>query len=111
MDEPGSEIVEWTSASVLGHSLAGICMSRLILFVDDDRLAAQTLCAALRDHEFTVDYVASVPEALSCVQRHAYDLAIVDLMMPSGGLGFVETRGGFETGIALADAFVKRPRH
>ena len=77
-------------------------MSKLILFVDDDRLAAQTLCAALRDHEFTVDYVSSVQEALSCVRRTVYDLAIVDLMMPSGGLGFVETRGGFETGIALA---------
>jgi predicted nucleotide-binding protein len=77
-------------------------MSQLILFIDDDQLAAEALCAALRDHGFTVDYVSSVPEALSCVRRTVYDLAIVDLMMPSGGLGFLETRGGFETGIALA---------
>jgi CheY-like chemotaxis protein len=77
-------------------------MSKRILFVDDDPFASKALCAPLRDHGFLVDDVSNVPAALSCVQVTLYDLAIVDVMMPTGGLDFMETKGGFETGIALA---------
>jgi predicted nucleotide-binding protein len=77
-------------------------MANRILFVDDDRLAAEPLCAALRDAGFVVDCVHTVAAALNQVEQARYDLAIVDVMMPAGGLGFVATKGGFETGIALA---------
>src|SRR5262245_38333563 len=77
-------------------------MSLRILYVDDDRFASDTLCAALRDAGFAVDYASTVTAALSHTEQTMYDIAIVDVMMPIGNLGFVETRGGFETGIALA---------
>jgi DNA-binding response OmpR family regulator len=77
-------------------------MSKHILFVDDDRLAAEALCTALRDRGYAVEYAPTVGTALAQVQKARYDLAILDLMMPTGGLGFVQTKGGFETGIALA---------
>ena len=77
-------------------------MSLRVLYADDDRFASDTLCAALRDAGFAVDYASAVTSALSRAEQTTYDIAVVDVMMPIGPLGFVETRGGFETGIALA---------
>lgn len=77
-------------------------MSLRVLYVDDDRFASDTLCAALRDAGFAVDYASAVTSALTRAEQTTYDVAVVDVMMPIGHLGFIETRGGFETGIALA---------
>ncbi len=57
-------------------------MSKRILYVDDDQIASEVLCAALRDHGLAVDYASTVPGALLCVQQAMYELAIVDVMTP-----------------------------
>jgi CheY-like chemotaxis protein len=53
-----------------------------ILIVDDEAAFRFTLAAGLALEGFEVDSAGSAPEALELIQRHRYDLALVDLMMP-----------------------------
>lgn len=61
-----------------------------ILVVDDDRRIRALLQSYLRDHSYLVSAAASAEEARGLMQGLAFDLLIVDVMMPGdGGLALV----------------------
>src|SRR5438876_6399403 len=63
-------------------------MSERILAVDDDDQIAHIVRDLLRRKGYSVDQVADGPAALAAVRAHAFDLVILDLMLP--GLDGVE---------------------
>ena len=62
-------------------------MPRYLLVVDDDPAIRRLLNLGLR-RMFEVVETASGEEALSCIEKHAFDLVISDVMMP--GMSGVE---------------------
>jgi two-component system, OmpR family, phosphate regulon response regulator OmpR len=61
-----------------------------ILVVDDDRRIRALLQSYLRDHGYLVSVAASAEEAKVLMEGLAFDLLIVDVMMPGeGGLALV----------------------
>ena len=77
-------------------------MSSRILLCDDDLLATSWLATALRDGGFDVTGVSTVEACLEAASTNRYDVVLLDVMMPGGGLDWIETRGGFATGMAVA---------
>jgi CheY-like chemotaxis protein len=75
---------------------------RRILLCDDDVLAKSWMAAALRDGGFAVTEVSTVDESLRAATDQPYDAALLDVMMPGGQLDWIETKGGFATGVAVA---------
>jgi predicted nucleotide-binding protein len=73
-----------------------------ILLCEDDLLAKSWLASSLRDGGFDVTEVSTVEECLRSVRDRSYHVAVVDVMMPGGELDWIETKGGFATGIAVA---------
>jgi two-component system OmpR family response regulator len=53
-----------------------------LLFIEDDREAAQYIVKGLRESGYTVDHVSDGREGLFQATEHAYDLIIVDRMLP-----------------------------
>jgi DNA-binding response OmpR family regulator len=53
-----------------------------VLLVDDDRELAETVGEYLREEGFAVDHAASAREALKLRTQGAYDILILDVMMP-----------------------------
>jgi len=61
-----------------------------ILVVDDDRRIRALLQSYLRDHGYLVSVAASAEEARALMQGLAFDVLVVDVMMPGeGGLALV----------------------
>lgn len=77
-------------------------MTSEILLCDDDLLARSWLASALRDGGFDVSEVGTVEECFRSVADRTYDVALLDVMMPGGELDWIETKGGFATGVAVA---------
>ena len=63
-------------------------MSERILIVEDEEAIADALTFTLRSEGFDVDAVADGETALEAARRHAYDVMILDLMLP--GISGVE---------------------
>jgi two-component system, OmpR family, response regulator RegX3 len=57
-------------------------MSTRILVVEDEEAIADSLAFSLRSEGFNVDAVADGETALEAARRHAYDVMILDLMLP-----------------------------
>ena len=55
---------------------------RTILVVDDDLVVNHLLCRAVRQAGYQVLSAANGLEALDCLNRHAVDLILSDLVMP-----------------------------
>jgi len=53
-----------------------------ILVVDDELPVCRSICSALEQAEYAVDRALSGEEALQRLQSRAYEVMIVDLMMP-----------------------------
>ena len=74
-----------------------------ILFVDDERIYSRLYVKAMESKGFLVSYCASPKSARKIVLEEAFDLFVVDLMMPSGGAFDKNvTRGDLITGACLA---------
>ncbi len=63
--------------------------SASILVVDDEPIMQEILGDFLRDEGYEVDVAGSGEEGVELAQKHLYDCAIVDLMMP--GIDGIET--------------------
>lgn len=62
-----------------------------VLVVDDDPDVCKTVGLILKEHGYHVDAYADAREALSAARHQSYDVALIDLKMPSmGGLELVE---------------------
>lgn len=59
-------------------------MPPTILVVEDEMLTRRTLQALLERESFAVVGVATVAEALGEVNRRAYDLVLLDILLPDG---------------------------
>jgi two-component system OmpR family response regulator len=63
-----------------------------ILLIEDDREAAQFLARGLRESGHTVDYAADGEDGLAQARDGAYDVLVVDRMLPKlDGLSVVKT--------------------
>ena len=54
-----------------------------VLLVEDDEMIGKAVCQGLRGAGFVVDWVVDAPSAESSLSTHRYDLAILDLGLPS----------------------------
>src|SRR5688500_15118403 len=55
-----------------------------LLLVEDDRMLARGIAAALKQCGYAVDLAATVNEALRFVEANVYELCILDLSLPDG---------------------------
>jgi len=55
-----------------------------LLLVEDDRMLARGIVAALQQCGYAVDLAATVAEALQLVEANVYELCILDLSLPDG---------------------------
>src|SRR2546421_8513714 len=63
-------------------------MSKRILVVEDEEAIADSVAFSLRSEGFDVDAVGDGETALEAARQHAYDVMILDLMLP--GISGVE---------------------
>src|SRR6266700_8311306 len=64
------------------------CLSKRLLFVDDEEGIRLTLPLLLQARGFDVRVAASVPEALSEIRSHKFDVLLSDLNIGKDGDGF-----------------------
>jgi len=64
------------------------CLSKRLLFVDDEEGIRLTLPLLLQARGFDVRVAASVPEALSEIRTHEFDVLLSDLNIGKDGDGF-----------------------
>jgi two-component system OmpR family response regulator len=77
------------------------------LLVEDDVTIADFVVRGLREAGFAVDHVADGDEGLAAATRQAYDVAIVDVMLPKrDGLSLIEElrRRGTATPVLILSA-------
>jgi DNA-binding NtrC family response regulator len=67
-------------------------LSKRLLFVDDEEGIRQTLPLLLQQRGFDVRVAASVPEALSEMRAHKFDVLLSDLNIGEDGDGFTVIR-------------------
>lgn len=53
-----------------------------ILLVEDEKRMAQALCEILRQEKYDVDHCADGLEGLAAIEAGAYDLVVLDVMLP-----------------------------
>ena|SRR5436190_478157 len=68
------------------------CRSKRLLFVDDEEGIRLTLPLLLEARGFNVRVAASVPEALSEIGTHEFDVLLSDLNIGQDGDGFAVVR-------------------
>ena len=77
------------------------------LLVEDDATIADFVARGLREAGFAVDHVSDGEAGLTNASRHAYDVAIVDLMLPKrDGLSLIEElrKRGVSTPVLILSA-------
>jgi DNA-binding response OmpR family regulator len=73
-----------------------------ILFVDDDMDIARTFKLGLERNGFAVDAFTDPVKALSMARSSSYDLAILDIQMPSmNGFELYRALRGFDSKVAV----------
>ncbi len=76
--------------------------TRTILVVEDEPVLADMLAVGLQLRGFEVDTCATAEEALQAVVGRAYDLALIDLMLPKiHGLELARRFGRLRPGIRI----------
>ena len=79
-------------------AVAGAPAARRVLVVDDDPAIRAMVRKALERHGFAVDTANDGVEALTRLEAGAYDLLVLDLMMPRlDGFGVLERLDDAET--------------
>ncbi len=53
-----------------------------VLLVEDEKRMAQALCEILRQEKYDVDHCADGLEGLAAIEAGAYDLVVLDVMLP-----------------------------
>lgn len=53
-----------------------------VLLVEDEKRMAQALCEILRQEKYDVDHCADGLEGLAAIETGAYDLIVLDIMLP-----------------------------
>ena len=53
-----------------------------VLLVEDEKRMAQALCEILRQEKYDVDHCADRLEGLAAIEAGAYDLVVLDVMLP-----------------------------
>ena len=79
-----------SSLNDAGDSLSGEVMARLLIIEDEERIRS-LLRRALSAHEHQVDEAATGAEGLGLALANAYDLILLDLMLP--GVSGIELLG------------------
>ena len=69
-----------------------------ILLVEDEKRMAQALCEILRLEKYEVDYFDNGIDGLSALESSAYDIAVLDVMLP-GMNGYEITKKARSKGI------------
>lgn len=69
-----------------------------VLLVEDEKRMAQALCEILRQEKYDVDHCADGLEGLAAIEAGAYDLVVLDVMLPHKD-GFSIARGARAKGI------------
>jgi two-component system, OmpR family, phosphate regulon response regulator OmpR len=59
-------------------------MSQMVLMIDDDEQLSSMLAEYLQPMDFLLTGVPTVAEGLSLLRTHAFDLMILDVMLPDG---------------------------
>ena len=77
-------------------------MKNRILVVDNDLQQMDPFVLGLKDAGFGVDTADNVERALAAIEEVRYDGVVLDVLMPRGSFPEGETRGGLQTGLALA---------
>ncbi len=63
-----------------------------ILVVEDDPEIAETIIEELRRHGYAPSHAATGGQAMTCIERAAFDLMIIDRMLPeTDGLSIIES--------------------
>ncbi len=73
-------------------------MPERILVIEDERLVRDLVCLNLRHAGYTVSSAADFPSGLAAIHEGAFDLALVDIMLP-GGDGFELVRAARAAGL------------
>ena len=71
-----------------------------ILLVEDEKRMAQALCEILRLEKYEVDHYSNGLDGLSAMESNAYDIAILDVMLP-GMNGYEITKRARAGGISI----------
>jgi CheY-like chemotaxis protein len=87
-------------------------MNRTILLIDEEEDVANAFATRLRDAGFAVTPAYSVKEALAILakQQAAFDVLVIDVMMPADKYGSRMTTEGIKTGIfydEIAKSYLK----
>jgi len=62
-----------------------------VLMVEDEKMLSDSYCIVLRAAGFKVDLATNGLEALELCKKHAYDIILLDIMMPVlDGIGFLK---------------------
>ena len=83
-------------------------MSKKILFIDDEPYFMRAHIDTLKDEGYRVDEAGDGGEALEKLETKEYDLIVLDIIMPAGGLE--DTNGGMRTGLRLHEIIRQRLR-
>jgi CheY-like chemotaxis protein len=77
---------------------------RPLLWIEDDVYYREAMADALHDDGFDVHFASDAEQALRALKnrRKSFVAVILDVRLPPGKLDALGTRGGFETGLALA---------
>ncbi|BBJ22463.1 response regulator transcription factor [Candidatus Nitrotoga sp. AM1P] len=55
-----------------------------VLLVEDDKMIGEAISQALHDAAYAVDWVQNGHVAMSAIETHTYDIALLDLGLPGG---------------------------
>lgn len=65
-----------------------------VLLVEDEKRMAQALCEILRQEKYDVDHCADGLEGLAAIEAGAYDLVVLDVMLPhKDGFSIARAKG------------------
>jgi predicted nucleotide-binding protein len=83
----------------------GSVLNRNILIVEDDLFFGRLLSDMVEDFGYKATHTQNVQSTLQLLDKGTFALLIVDAMLPNSpeesGISQVETRGGFQAGVAL----------
>ena len=71
-----------------------------VLWAEDEKRMAAALVAILRQEKYDVDHVADGESALIALESNAYDMAVLDVMMPAMN-GFDVARNARNRGVGI----------
>lgn len=77
--------LSWVAVGTPVASAQGMTPGRTILLVESDTRCGRALALLLRRNGHRVRFVRTARAAAAAAEREAFDLAVVDLLLPGGG--------------------------